>query len=131
MAKGYTCTLDFVSKEGLTKREQIMLKDTADCVRLDKATEDGYVVITPDFYANLVVHNDNAKDDKDYRQYVIVDKSGTKYLTGSESFMSQFEDICSDMMGENGVNEEDFSVKAYRVASKNREGKYFLTCSII
>lgn len=113
------------SKE-LTARDRIRLKDTTDAIKLDEATAEGEVMITPSAYAILSVHNDKA-DDPDYEQYIIEDADGQKYVTGSQSFWNSFKAIWDEMKDE----DEEYSVKAYRVPSKNYKGKDFLTCSII
>lgn len=114
------------SSKELTAREKIRLKDTTDAVKLDEATQENPVVIKPVAYAILAVHNDKA-DDKDYEQYIIEDADGTKYVTGSESFWNSFIGIYEEMAGE----EEDWSIKAYRMPSKNYAGRDFLTCSLM
>lgn len=123
--EGYKVTIRYASLDNLSARERIMLKDTSDCVSLDSVTTDGEVTIKPEFYAVLDVHNEYAKDDKDYTQYVIVDADGTKYITGSDSFYSAFIDIADEM------GDEAFEIKVYRKPSKNYSGKDFITCSII
>ena len=122
---GYAVEIRETNKE-LTARERIRLKDTSDAVKLDEATKEAEVIITPVAYAILAIHNEKS-DNKDYEVYLIEDANGTKYVTGSESFFSAFMDIYSDMDGE----EEAWQVKAYRLPSKNYKGKEFLTCSII
>lgn len=114
------------SSKELTARERIRLKDTTDAVKLDEATQENPVVIKPVAYAILAVHNDKA-DDKDYEQYIIEDADGTKYVTGSESFWNSFKNIYDEMKDE----DEDWSVKAYRVPSKNYTGKDFISCSLM
>lgn len=114
------------SSKELTARERIRLKDTTDAVKLDEATQENPVVIKPVAYAILAVHNDKA-DDKDYEQYIIEDADGTKYVTGSESFWNSFKNIYDEMKDEN----EDWSVKAYRVPSKNYTGRDFISCSLM
>ena len=84
--EGYSVKIVNASKE-LTAKERVMLKDTTGAVSLDEATQGAPLVIDPDFYAALSVHNEKAED-KDYMKYIIVDKAGTRYVTGSESFMS-------------------------------------------
>lgn len=117
------------SKE-LTARERIMIKDTTNAIKLDEATKDGNkLVICPSMVAVLKVHNDKS-DNEEYEQYVIIDKSGTKYVTGSPSFWSSFEEIAEEMTDENGVAEE-YEIECYKLDSKNYKGKQFLTCSII
>lgn len=123
--EGYKVTVRYASLDNLSARERIMLKDTSDCVSLDSATTDGIVTLKPEFYAVLDVHNEYAKGDKDYTQYIVVDADGTKYITGSESFYSSFIDIAEEM------DNEPYEIKVYRKPSKNYSGKDFITCSII
>lgn len=122
---GYDVTIKEVSKE-ISAKERIQLKDTTDCVKLDKATQVESVIIDVDYYAELEVHNEKS-DDKDYANYIVVDKDGTRYCTGSTSFWSAFKNIVKEMEG----TDEEWSLKVYRMPSKNREGKDFITCSII
>lgn len=135
----YSANIEFASKT-LTAKEKVMLKDTTNALSLDNLTQpkpimDGdkqvgmepqSVVIDPDFYAVLAVHNEKAKD-KDYKKYIIVDKAGNKYITGSESLMRSFVDIMDEMEG----SDEEFQVEVYRMPSKNFQGRDFLTCSIV
>lgn len=124
---GYNVTIKETSRE-LTARERIAIKDTTDVERLDACTKDGNeVIITPVAWAVLEVHNEKAKDNKDYYNYVIVDKDNTRYLTGSESFFTSFHEIW-DEMSETG---EVFEIKAYQRPSKNYRDKSFITCSIV
>lgn len=122
---GYEVTIKEASKE-LTAKERIQLKDTTGAIKLDKATQVEEVTIDVDFYAELEIHNEKAED-KDYANYVVVDKNGNKYVTGSTSFWSSFINIYNEMKDE----KEPWSIKAYRLPSRNREGKDFITCSVI
>lgn len=122
--ENYKVEIKESSKE-LSARERISLKDTTNAIKLDEALAEGDVIITPVDYAILGIHNEKA-DDKDYENYIIVDKSGTKYVTGSNSFWNSFIEIYEEMKHE----DEEYSILAYRVESKNYKGKYFLTCSI-
>lgn len=122
---GYEVKIVETSKE-LSAKERIQLKDTTDAIKLDKATQVDCVEIDVDYYAELSIHNDKA-DDKDYANYVIVDKSGNRYVTGSPSFWSAFRNIFDEMATES----EPWKLKVYRMPSKNREGKDFITCSLI
>ena len=121
----YTSNLIECSKD-VKARERIWLKDTTDAIRLDEATAEGELVITPAYYATIAVHNEKA-DDVDYEQYVVVDVGGNKFVTGSESFFKSFKEIFDEMSGE----DEEYSIKIYRVESKNYKGKTFITCSIV
>ena len=123
--EGYSVSIAEVSKE-LTAKERIKIKDTTDAIKLDEATQATEVVIELDFYAILNIHNEKS-DNKDYKNYVLVDKNGNKYVTGSESFFTSFIAIYEEMKNE----DESWSVKAYRVPSKNYKGKDLLTCAIM
>lgn len=125
--EGYKAVVARASKE-LSAKEKIMLKDMSDAVKLDDAVKEQAIVIKPDFYAIINVHNDKS-DTKDYTKIVIVDgDSGIKYTTGSMPFITTFEDIMEEM---EDAGETDFSLKVYAKESKNYKGKYFITCSII
>ena len=114
------------SSSDLTVKQRIAFKDTSDAIKLDIACDENSIIIEPVDYVVLAIHNEKS-DNKDYENYVIIDKNGDKYVTGSASFWSSFMDIYDEMQGE----EEVWSIKAYKLDSKNYKGKKFLTCSII
>jgi hypothetical protein len=122
---GYSVEIKESSKE-LSAKERIMLKDTSDAVKLDLACDEEAVIITPDSFAVLGIHNEKS-DNKDYESYILQDKNGEKYVTGSPSFWDSFMDIYNEMKEET----EKWSIKVYKLDSKNYKGKQFLTCSII
>lgn len=124
--KTYSVTIKESSKE-LTARERIMLKDTGNAVKLDEVATDSPFVITPIAYAVLAVHNEKAKDEKDYEQYLVLGEDNTKYITGSSSFWNSFMEIWEEMSGV----DDQFSIEVYKKDSKNYKGKQFITCSII
>nr|DAW38128.1 MAG TPA: ssDNA binding protein [Caudoviricetes sp.] len=126
--EGYKVEIVHSTKE-LTVREKIRIKDLSNVIQLDDATQqEGNIVIDFDYYVILKVHNEFSKDDKDYNKYVIVDKSGNKFVTGSESFMTSLEGIVDEMAD---AGETDFEIEVYRKDSKNYTGKQFLTCTIV
>lgn len=126
--EGYKVEIAHSTKE-LTVREKIRIKDLSNAIQLDDATQqEGNIVIDFDYYVILKVHNEFSKDDKDYNKYVIVDKSGNKFVTGSESFMTSLEGIVDEMTD---AGETDFEIEVYRKDSKNYTGKQFLTCTIV
>lgn len=122
---GYSVEILESSKE-LTGKQKIQVKDTTDCIKLDVATKEAPVTIDVDYYVALLIHNEHS-DDKEYKNYIIVDKNGTRYSTGSESFWSTFVGIYEDMSEET----EPWQIKVYRMPSNNRPGKDFITCSVI
>lgn len=124
---GYSVKISSSSKE-LTKKERVMLKDTGDALKLDEVIQGEPIIINPDYWVTLMVHNEKS-DNVDYLVYLIVDKNGTKYVTGSESFWTTFSDIWDEMTGD--VNDEEWQLKCYKLDSKNYKGKQFITCSVI
>ena len=122
---GYSVEIKETSKQ-LSAKERIAIKDTSNALKLDIECEEDGVIITPVAFAILSIHNEKS-DNKDYENYVITDKDGTKYVTGSESFWNAFISIWDEMQEE----EEEWGIKAYKLDSKNYTGKKFLTCSII
>ena len=127
MRTDYSVTVKEVSKE-LTHKERVQITDLTDCVKLDAATQEGPVLIDLDYYAVLQIHNEKSTD-KDYETYVIVDKNGVRYSTGSESFFNNLVDIYEEM--DDSDDDEVWQIKAYRKPSKNHQGKDFITCSIV
>lgn len=122
---GYSVKIVNASKE-LSARDRVAVKDTTNAIALDDATKDTPLVIAIDYYVELAVHNEKSED-KDYKKYVVVDKSGNKFVTGSESFFTAMLEIMEEMSD----SEEDFEIQVYRMPSKNYKGKEFLTCSIV
>lgn len=121
----YSAVVKESSRE-LSAKERVMMKDTSDCVMLNDEAEKGALLIDPEFWCTVAVHNEKS-DNKDYDVYIIVDKNGTKYKTSSENFMNSFEDIMADMSD----STEPFQIKVYVLPSKNRSGQTFLTCSLV
>lgn len=128
MTNEYSVLISEVSQE-LTAKERIMLKDTTNAIKLDELTQetDEKVIISPAIYAVLDIHNEKSEQNKDYKNFIIIDKAGKKYVTSSESFWNSFMDIANEMAGET----EEWSIEVYRVPSKNFKGKEFLNCSIM
>ena len=117
------------SSKELTKKETVMFKDLSDAVNLSEFIDEqhGAVMIDVESWAELAIHNENAKEgqNKDYTNYVVVDKNGTRYYTGSESFWSSFKDIWCEM----NDSTEEWSLKVYKKQSKGK--KDFITCSVM
>ena len=124
----YTSSITESSKE-LSVREKIKLKDLTSAIAIDKVVEpEKPLVIAPDFYAYLSIHNEKLpENEQDYKAMVIVDKSGTKYYTGSDSAISSFVDIFDEMID----TAEPFEIEFYKRESKNYSGKHFITCSLV
>lgn len=124
--EGYNVSIIESSKE-LTARERIKYKDTSAATKLDDAvTPDTSLMLTPVAYMVLGIHNEKSNN-KDYKNYLIVDKAGNAYVTGSESFFTSFLDIWQEMADE----DEEYTIEVYKLESKNYNGKFFLTCTIV
>lgn len=124
----YTTSITESSKE-LSTREKIKLKDLTSAIAIDKVVEpEKPLVIAPDFYARISIHNEKLpENEQDYGTMVIVDKSGTKYYTGSDIAISSFVDIFDEMI----ETAEPFEIEFYKRESKNYSGKHFITCSLV
>lgn len=123
--EGYNVTIAKASKE-LTHKERVRMKDTTNALSLDEVTQDGPVLIDLDFYAVLNVHNEKSES-IDYTVCILVDKAGTKYRTGSPSFLTALDEIMVDMAD----CDEPWQLEISRRPSKNYKGKEFLTCSVV
>lgn len=127
----YSATISDTSME-LTARERIMFKDTQNAVSLldlakeAKANDGKAIVENIKGYVVLDIHNEKS-DDVDYKNYLIVDGNGDKYVTGSQSFMNSFMDIFNEMKNET----EPWSIQLNLLPSKNYKDKEILTCSLI
>lgn len=127
----YSASVKEASKE-LTAKEKIMLKDLSNAESLDLATTEAEfnntkTIINVDFYGKIAIHNEKAED-KDYETLVVVDKNGTKYYTGSQSFATAFMDIYEEM---SEAGEDEIVIEVFRKESKTYKGKQFITCSVI
>lgn len=127
MRTDYNAKIRYSSKE-LSAKERIMLKDTGNATKLDTLLEDGAIEISVDYYAIVDIHNEKAKQDKDYSQIVIVDKAGNKFTSGSNSLIEAISDM-ADELADEGI--EEFTISIFRKPSKNYTGKYFITCSLV
>lgn len=125
--RDYKATIMGSSRE-LSVKEKIMFKDLTDTVRLDTVVSlEQSLTIDVDTIVELAIHNENARDDKDYETIVIVAKDGTRYSTSSESVRNAIEDIMEEAQ-DGGLTE--YNIKVLAKPSKNREGQHYLTATI-
>lgn len=131
MRTDYSTKIVTSSRE-LTVKEKITLKDFNDCVGLDTVVtnEQGFI-IDPDVIVEVEVHNERAKDDKDYTTIVILDKDGTKYSTSSNSLRDSISDIMDELADLEETDRADLKIKVFKKPSKNYSGKYFLTATVV
>lgn len=127
----YSATIAESSRE-LTARERVMFKDTQNAVSINDLAEEAKKNDAKAFiegiagYVVLDIHNDKS-DDKDYKNYLIIDKDGQKYVTGSQAFWNSFMGIYNEMKEET----DPWSIEINLLPSKNYKGKNVLTCSLI
>lgn len=127
----YSATITESSRE-LSARERVMFKDTQNAVSINELAEEAHKEGAKAFiegiagYVVLDIHNDKS-DDKDYKNYLIIDKDGQKYVTGSQAFWNSFKSIYDEMADET----EPWSIEINLLPSKNYKGKNVLTCSLI
>lgn len=117
----YTVKVTDSSRE-FSKKEIVSLKQSASMIKLDDVAP---VTIKPVAYAMLDIHNDKLEN-PDYKHIVLVDDDGSKYVTGSQTFMNNFLSIWEELAGEN-----DWELSVFKRDSKNFKGKQFLTCDVI
>lgn len=115
------------STRALTVREKIKFKRAIDVVKLDEETKAEPVQIDVDVALSVKVHNEKSES-KDYERYIVVDKDGTIYTTGSESFWRSFLDIFEELTD---AGEEECIIKVVRIPSKNYVGRDFLNCQLV
>lgn len=126
--EGFVAKIRESSKE-LTAKERVAIKDTSNAISIDEVTAaEGKLVIDYAFHVIIDIHNEHS-DNKDYVKCVVVDKTGTKYVTGSESFRNALVEIVNEMT-EAGEG-DNIQIECYRKESKNYKGKSFITCSLI
>lgn len=93
----------------------------------DAVTSDHALIMKVVDYAVVDVHNEAAKDDKDYKQYILIDDGGMTFRTGSEAFYRSFKTIWDAMAD----SKEDWDLKVYKVPSKNYKGKDVILCTVV
>ncbi len=131
-AKDFSVEIIEASKE-FTKRERIQLKDVSTMIKIDELSQVDDLIITYGAWARLRIHNENTRNgnSKDYETFVLVDKDGNMYYTGSESFIRSCMDIIEEMTEGEPENFEDFSIRVVRKNSTNYAGKQFLLARLV
>lgn len=137
----YTAKVAFTSKP-ISFDMKMKLKTITGATSLSDAIDDAMnaLIITPDFYAVVDVHNPKVKDretgqrsEKDYSVYVIADKSGELYTTSSQSFIESLSDLIQeweDAQADGEIPEDkNLELKCFKMQSQNNSGK-FITCTI-
>ena len=109
-----------------------MFKDLGNATKLNDLAEGAQASGQPAIingiadYVVISIHNE-ASEDVDYKNYLLVDTEGNKYYTGSTPFWNSFKAIY-DEMAESG---EEWGIQLNLIPSKNYAGKTVLTCSLV
>ena len=127
----YNALVAEASRE-LTPKERVMFKDLGNAIKLNdlaegaQASGDKAIISSVADYVVLAIHNE-ASEDVDYNNYLIIDGEGNKYYTGSTPVWNSFKSIW-DEMHDSG---EEWGIQLNLIPSKNFVGKTVLTCSLI
>ena len=126
--KGYEAKIVDGSRE-FSKVESLKIKMLSGAIAIDDLLKDSDNPIIEGVtdWAELQIHNENSKQDKDYSKYVVLTENGDMFITGSESFWDSFRTIYDTM---NEGEKETFSVQVYAVKSTNFAGEFF-NCAIV
>lgn len=111
----------------LDPKTKIRAKDFTNAIKLGTVCETEEQIIDVDSWVHLHVKNEKS-DDKEYEAYVIIDKEGNLYHTGSESFWRSFTSIWEEVAD---YPDLVWKLLVKSLPSKNRQGKTFLTCTLI
>ena len=119
------------SSRALSPKERVMFKDLANAQNLNEFTKEAIAsgvkpIVHVKDYAIVSVHNE-ASEDKDYNNYLLIDNEGNKYYTGSVSFWNKFMKIYKEM----STVEEEWAIELSLVPSRKYVGKEALTCSLV
>ena len=126
----YKATIIEASRE-FSAKERVMFKDLGNATQLvdfAKACveQGGKAIIAVKDFAVVSIHNE-ATEDVDYTNYLIIDKEDNKYYTGSTSFWNAFKNIYDEMKD----SDEEWGIELNLLPSKNYKGKEILTCSLV
>lgn len=116
------------------KRQVVRLKDTVDCLPIDQALADNSdgLLIDVESWVKLGVHNENARNDKDYTVLKLIATDGLTYKTGSKAFIDSFEDIWYEVQEDIPVDQQEpISIKVFSRDSKNYPGKSVYMCRLV
>lgn len=116
------------SNKEFTTREKIKILQMSDCVSLDTVIKSGDSVdVDVETFAIIDVHNDKAQN-TDYKVCILIDREGSKYKTGSETFMDTMISLYTELKEANELD-EGFTLKCFKKPSKNFSGE-FITCTL-
>ena len=121
------------SKE-LSTKEKFALSHETNAIALDKAIVDENsdpIIIDVDMWVQRKIHNENARMSRaDYEDLILIDKSGLKYSSGSDTLIKNFAD-CWEPIQTIRAEGDTALLQVYKRPSRNNAGKCFITCTIV
>lgn len=128
MERDYTANIIFTTATNLTVKDKIQIKNfSAAAILNDSFADNEMFDIKVDRISLVDVHNEKAKDDKDYTVCVI--ESGEKtYRTSSQSFIEAIQDIDRELL-DSGESISDYTLRCFKIKSKNNTG-YILQATL-
>lgn len=122
------------SSKELTTKEKFALSHESNAIALDKAIVDENsdpIIIDVDMWVQRKIHNDNARISRpDYEDLILVDKSGLKYSSGSDTLIRNFKE-CWEAMEQIRKEGDVALLQVFKKPSRNNAGKCFITCTIV
>lgn len=120
------------SSRDFTPRERLKIMRNGQMLSMDSAIEEAKangatLEICPVDYAVVKIFNPIAKGDKEYEKFVVFEKGGAMFCTGSKSFFTSFK-VIWDTMKE---TDEEYSIELFKRESKNYPGKTYIDCAIV
>ena len=128
MVKEYEAKIEFSTDKELKAKDKIKIKTfSAARVLNDCFPDDGIMVIQPARISLVNVHNERAKDDKDY-SVIVIEAGEEMYRSSSTSLTESINDIIS-ALDEDGESITENEIKFFKVKSKNNTG-YILQATL-
>lgn len=126
MENEYKAEFISATKE-LSKIEQYRVCDCTNAISIQSATDDGPLIVEPNFVAFVKVHNPKNKLGRiDSTRVVVADKAGTLYFSASESLNNAVNAILDILKDEPG-----WAFEFSQQESTNRAGQNFITAGVV
>lgn len=128
MEKEYNAEIQFSTGKELKAKDKIKIKTFSGAKVLnDCFPDDGTMTIKPDRISLVSVHNERAKDDKDY-DVLVIEADTETYRSSSTSLVESVNDIIN-ALEEDGESITDNEIKFFKIKSKNNTG-YILQATL-
>lgn len=126
--KDYESKVIAASKE-LNAIESAWIASNPDAMTVEEACAGNRLLVDVDFTVTVKIHNERARDNKEYDCIYIVDKTGMVYKSGSNSLINSISEI-QDALFDMGKTISDVTLEIVPKPSRNYNGKYFFKASV-